>query len=704
LAKNKTHVIKEIHVPVATANVRFWALSIAIVGFLLYFNTIGNDYALDDNNSIIQNNYVQEGFSGIPKLMTIDYWYFAGMNLGYYRPLSLITFAIEHQLFGNNPHVSHFDNALLYGLTGFLLFLFLIQLFPKKHIGFSFLICLLFMAHPIHTEVVANIKSRDEILSFLNVIAMCYFAFRHIKTNKIRDLIWSLVFAYLGLLSKETAILGVLLLALFHYYKGKSMSDIFKRILPYAGVVILFFIQKQYFLRDTAKNLPKDLTNYPYLASAVRLPSTFHIFWLYIQKILIPWPLCYDYSYNQIPASQWTDPGAWLGVLAFVALAYFTFRELGSKTIWGLGLGIFFISIAPAIGFTLLRGGIMAERFAYAPCLGFAILLVYAVSKISVKASDIAIPIAQWLKNNLVLTSISILIFCSYGFETISRNPDWKDNLTLFGTDIKKASNSSEANFLFGNELIANAAKEKDSAKRKADFTLGMAALQKTVSITPDFGEAYNQMGFAYQEVYPNTDSAFKYYKKAIGISEYAIANVNLGTLYQKMGRLSLASYYYNQAVKINPSFTAAIQYADALKKATGLDVKEFPGEDKTDPQFMRRVKLNNQPDNSNQTQLFKMNFDAGVALIQNGRFSEAAKYFEKAEMVEPNNTENLLDLANSLGMARNYKKAISTFEKILKITPGDTVIMNNLAQTYRITGNTAKSNALLAKVKKARK
>ena len=346
----------------------------------------------------------------------------------------------------------------------------------------------------------------------------------------------------------------------------------------------------------------------------------------------------------------------------------------------------------------------MAERFAYAPCLGYTIVLVYAFSKISARAGGATNTILSWVKNNPALVIISLLIFCFYSFETINRNTDWKDNLTLFGNDIKKAPNSSEANFLYGNELIAIAQKEKDSTRKKENFTIGMAALQKTVSITPDFGEAYNQMGFAYQEVYPNNDSAFKYYKLAINNSEYAVANANLGTLYQKTGRLSLASYYYNQAIRINPSLTIAIQYADALKKATGLDVKEFPGEDKTDPQFMRRVKVDKQPDNADQSQLFKTNFDAGVALIRNGKFAEAAKCFEKAEVLEPNNTENLLDLANSLGMARNYKKSIITFEKILKITPGDTVIMNNLAQTYRISGNTAKSNELLAKVKKARK
>jgi len=704
---SKTTGTKEVQVPakgnVGSRNTMFWALTAGLVGFLLYINTVGNQYVLDDNNSILQNSYVQEGFRGIPKLMTVDYWFFAGMNLGYYRPLSLISFAIEHQLFGNNPYISHFDNALLYGLTGFALFLLLLQLFPKKHKAFSFLICLLFLAHPIHTEVVANIKSRDEILSFLNILAMCCFAFFYIKTHRSRDLVLSLIFTYLALLSKETAGSGVLLLGVFFYFSGKSILNLTKRIVPYLGIVLIFFIQKSYFLGGTAKNIPKDLTNYPYLASTVRLPSTFHIFWLYLQKLVFPWPLCYDYSYNQIPASHWTDTGAWLGLISFIALLFLTIKGVTSKTTWGLAIAILMVTIAPAFGFTLLRGGIMAERLVYAPCLAIAILIVYGGSKISGLAGDSSLSLMQWTKKNPTLLALSLPVFICYGFETINRSPDWKDNLTLFAKDVIKAPESSEANFLYGNELIAMAPKENDSTKKSEDFITGINALRKAVSLTSNFGEAYNQMGYAYTEVYPDYDSAVKYYKLAIDSSGYAIAYVNLGTLYQKKGRLSLASYYYNQAIKVNPNLAAASQYKANLKKATGLDVKEFPGEDKTDPQFMRPVPGKKNEDLARQ-KAFKAQFDSGTALLPKGDYKGAIKYFEKAERLDPDNTQNLLYLANSLGLSKNYKKAINTFEKILKITPGDTVIMNNLAQTYRITGQGSKSDALQARVKSLRK
>ena len=90
---------------------------IAVVTFFVYMNTLKLNYALDDSAAITDNKFVQEGSHGIPKLMTVDFWYFSGRSLGYYRPLSLITFAIEYQLFGLSCHVSHLNNILLFALA-----------------------------------------------------------------------------------------------------------------------------------------------------------------------------------------------------------------------------------------------------------------------------------------------------------------------------------------------------------------------------------------------------------------------------------------------------------------------------------------------------------------------------------------------------------------------------------------------------------
>ena len=136
---------KPVKPPEATYPVNYWvALFCAIIGFLLYMNTIRYGYVLDDSTVITGNRFVQEGFSGIPKLLTIDLWHFSGLKLGYYRPLPLITFAIEKEFFKLNPHVSHLNNVLLFALTTFFVFLFISRIFPSKNPVFPLFVSLLF--------------------------------------------------------------------------------------------------------------------------------------------------------------------------------------------------------------------------------------------------------------------------------------------------------------------------------------------------------------------------------------------------------------------------------------------------------------------------------------------------------------------------------------------------------------------------------
>ncbi|PYR84397.1 MAG: hypothetical protein DMG19_16815, partial [Acidobacteria bacterium] len=119
--------------------------------------------------------YVMQGWRGIPKIFQVGLSQFDNVNLGYHRPLSLVTFAIENQFFPKNAYVGHLDNVLLYGLTGFCLYLLLTRIFRGMYALFSLSVTLLFLAPPIHTEVVANIKSRDEILAFLSLILSLLF-------------------------------------------------------------------------------------------------------------------------------------------------------------------------------------------------------------------------------------------------------------------------------------------------------------------------------------------------------------------------------------------------------------------------------------------------------------------------------------------------------------------------------------------------
>ena len=90
---------------------------LGLIAFLLYSNTTNFTYVLDDSAAIVENQFVKKGIAGIPDLLKSDFWHFSNLKLGYYRPLSLVTFAIEQQFFNGNPHISHFVNVAIYAFT-----------------------------------------------------------------------------------------------------------------------------------------------------------------------------------------------------------------------------------------------------------------------------------------------------------------------------------------------------------------------------------------------------------------------------------------------------------------------------------------------------------------------------------------------------------------------------------------------------------
>ena len=178
-----------------------WELIIFAFSAILYANSIPNDYNMDDELVTKNHRLTSKGISAIPEIFTTTY-YKDAMGYAYeYRPMVLTSFAIEHQIFGDKPPVSHFINVLLYGLCCILLF----RVLKKITLGFSVLIplgiTLLFVAHPAHTEVVSSIKNRDEILGLLFSLLTWLAALRAVNGNN-KWLVGVLLFFIAAVMSK----------------------------------------------------------------------------------------------------------------------------------------------------------------------------------------------------------------------------------------------------------------------------------------------------------------------------------------------------------------------------------------------------------------------------------------------------------------------------------------------------------------------
>ena len=124
----------EIKKPVLTPKLQLYLL--IFIAVALNFNTLFNEYAVDDELVLTKNTLVTNGISGIPKLLTHDLLYGTpnaenSLTQARYRPFSLVIFAIEYQLFGANPFVSHLINILLFTILIILLFKLLQNLFQE---------------------------------------------------------------------------------------------------------------------------------------------------------------------------------------------------------------------------------------------------------------------------------------------------------------------------------------------------------------------------------------------------------------------------------------------------------------------------------------------------------------------------------------------------------------------------------------------
>ena len=197
----------------------FWVyyLIIFLTAFLLYSNTIPNTFSFDDDYVTYHNAQIKNGFKGIPEILTTRYSLKENHTFGY-RPVAKVTFAIEYQLFGENPHVSHFLNIIFYAITGISLFILLKKMFSKYN-SFVLLVCtLLFLAHPIHTEVVASLKNREDIFSFLFSILSLITLINYIRKKELISLIISIFLFILAILSKLNAAIFVLIIPLALYY------------------------------------------------------------------------------------------------------------------------------------------------------------------------------------------------------------------------------------------------------------------------------------------------------------------------------------------------------------------------------------------------------------------------------------------------------------------------------------------------------
>jgi tetratricopeptide (TPR) repeat protein len=636
-----------------------------VFAFVLYTNSISNEFALDDIPQITGHRYVQQGWAGIDELISTNYWSASNENLGYYRPLSHISFAIENALHGNNPHIMHFINVLLYALTGMVVFAFLSALFRRMP-WFVLVATLLFMAHPVHTEVVANIKSRDEILSFLNGTLALWLAFNYSKNKYLPALILSWVFYFLALMSKETAMTTLVLVPfMIYFFTPKKSARIASITLSFVIVSVLFLMLKYALIGTLSGDPPNEINVYPYQETSARIPTTLYIFGMYLWRLVVPVRLLYDYSYNQIPAATWACPVVWLSLLIALTLIFIAIKRLKRRDIISFSIFYFGITLSVGLAFVLTRGGIMAERFLYAPVLGFSLAVTYLLFKLlprDTKSKTIIYDFRPMASKVMVATLVVVVVF--YSVRTIARNPVWKNNFTLFTNDVRYGSNSALLTKHYGSELINRSVAATDEAEKDSLMQLGIVQVERALQINPAFSEAWFKLGYAYYQM-RDYDKSIEYYKKTNQNNSMNLSNMALA--YYMKGEHGEALRLLNRSLELDPYNNTARSNLPLVQRAFDQKLQMLKRNPSTDPQHY---------------------YELGNLLIDMKNYEEALVQFRQAVDLKPDFTAALIQLGNTYYALQDYNNAIAAFRQVLDYEPKNSEARSKLSHLYGLIGN----------------
>jgi protein O-mannosyl-transferase len=548
------------------------ALLLAAVAALTYVGTLGHGYVLDDPLAIGGNEVVKRGFAAWPELLTTHYRQGtegASASALLYRPLSLMAFAAEWSIMPNSAGFGHFMNVLYYALATGLVFLGLRRMLTGYHWWWAAGAALLFAIHPIHTEVVANIKSRDEIFVVLfGMLAFYGFARRHFHDGSARWGWISLGAYFLALLSKESAVMlwPVFGLAAWFFGRFDAKKSLFAS-LPYLAPVVLFLVLQRVAFAGVKDASVIDLMDNPIIAASgwgERSATGFAVLWQYIRLLVVPHPLLSDYSYTHFALANWTDPRALLGLGATLSLLGVAIWGLGKRhplsfCIWAFGIGMILYSQLP-----IVIGTLLGERLAFGPsvwwCMGMAWLIGRALrlpdQADANHTTTWALP-ERGRTAALVFGAISLL----YLYMAWVRSADWKDNLTLFTVDSAKAPNSVRLHNGVSGETYNtyNALpKERREAAKAAMMQRVEQEARAGLAIRPN-PISYINVGNA-ATVLMQWDTAVAYYKKALEVApNMRIAKVNLTQTLTMLGRktgrelgnLPGAAKYFEEAVAL---------------------------------------------------------------------------------------------------------------------------------------------------------
>lgn len=490
--------------------------AVFLLSIALHANCVSNGIVWDDRAAVTYNRDVADG----PDYLNHDYW---GQPMAAvdshksWRPLATWSFRMNYLVHGFEPLGYHLVNVLLHACSCVLVLSVARNAFRRDE-GSARLATLVFCVHPTHSEPVASVVGRADVLGgFLVLLALVVYQ------KGSYAIVPAFGLAFLASLAKE---IGIVTFALFVAYdvidglcESPSLRAAAKRLMnrrfglrfgaAFAGALAVLYLHTRRHgqhllyewsvLENSVASTLKDDPVATYLTYA-------HFHWTYFLKLVTPAWLCYDYGYPCLPhIYQVKDLRNVYPLALYLFIVYAVYQGLLHRkrhVLLALALGL--VPFLPAAHVLLPVGTPVGERLLYLPSVGFSLWVAALIRWLRVDEVKTAPAETEARYKTLVpsRTSVAasqklslIAAVCLAALRTVDRNTAWKSEKALFEASLDVCPKSLK--ILNNLALVLLNGHDEDSIKRR-DLPRANALLDDALGSYKGFPSALFNRGLVH--------------------------------------------------------------------------------------------------------------------------------------------------------------------------------------------------------------
>lgn len=643
-------------------------LPIAVIPLLVglvYFNSLHNEFHQDDGHSIVHNHHIRS-LGNIPEFFVQPGSFSREPGVGMYRPILLITYAVNYAVSGYDVVGFRIVNVLLHSLCAIMVFVLFKQI--SKSVMASWLFAIGFSVHPINSQTVIYISNRSELLSAVFLLA-AVLLLKAGQSTRIKGSFCCYAFA---LLTKSTALAFLPILAVLEWCLSK-FEHFWSRYWSFAVLTLcyLIIITLNGFLPQSLSNIVRPFDHQIFTQSKAFVLHTFLMFMPV--NLSIDHGLKISTSLNQLSVIA--------SIVFIVSLLYITFWCSKRHRLFVVGFLWFVVGIGLVMGMPL--NVTFSEHRVYLSSVGFllSLLVIWPNSKRQ---------FSKW---------IGILFVVFLAVITFNRNKDWLNPITIW-EDANRKGNTARIQNALGHAY--HSAGDIHKAKQHLEASLvidpkneaswlslgiileesGMLyaaekAYDKALKSKPNMAAAWKNIGRIYLKS-GRENEAEKALLKSLDIdSLYPQTHANLGFLYSKNGRLGEAEKFLKSAVRLDPDNDKyGCNLANVyLQKA--LESDDIAFKKKMLDQAIRESSAVLARDPASVPALMSK---ASIAEAQENE-AVARQYFEKAYQVDSLNVSILIEYGRFEARSGRHRKAIKMWQ--VAIDQGDKSVFGDTGNSW---------------------